>query len=292
MVAGCSWHLEFSVLICESMRINRRVFIKGLLGAAAAGGLSYPTLLEPWSLVVEKVPVKIPALPNALEGFRVVQLSDLHFRPFTTLGQIAQTVEKVNTLAADLVVITGDLITRSGEAIDELAPALARLQARHGVICALGNHDMWHQPARITGRLRKEGIDVLRNQGRTISVGKAGLFIAGVDSIWGGHPDLSAALEKRRSSRPTILLAHEPDTVELWPAEAGVDLQLSGHTHGGQVCLPLVGPPMLPIWGRKYWKGLYRVGAAQVYTNRGIGCTGLPVRFGSMPEITLLELHG
>ncbi len=272
------------------MGITRRAFLKGTFQATVAAGVAYPALFEPWQVRVEKVVVPVTGLPAAFVGFRIVQLSDLHYRPYTTLRQIAHAVDLANSLQPDLTVITGDFITRGSGAIAELVPTLSQLRARHGVSSVLGNHDHGSGPERITHLLRAGGLEVLRNQGHEITRDGSSIYLAGVDSLCNGNPNLSAALFRRRGHSSTILLAHEPDFIDLVPDDAGIGLQLSGHSHGGQICLPLLGAPLLPAWGQKYWRGLRKVRQTHVYTNRGIGTMYVPLRLGSIPEVTELTL--
>jgi uncharacterized protein len=272
------------------MRISRRAFIKRTWQATLATGAIYSTLVEPWRVEVEKITVFVPGLPNAFMGFKIVQLSDLHYQPYTTLGQIAHAVALANALSPDLIALTGDYITRSSGAIEKLAPVLARLEARYGVTSVLGNHDFGAGAARVTESLRGVGIEVLRNQGRELQHAGASIYLAGVDSVCNGIPKLSEALAARTPGKPTILLAHEPDFVDLIPTASDVCLQLSGHSHGGQIRLPYLGAPLLPAWGKKYWRGLHTVNKTQLYTNRGIGTIFVPARIGSTPEITELTL--
>ena len=273
------------------MRISRRAFLKTTLGATAGAGLVYPTVIEPWKLAIEKISIGLPALPAAFAGFKIVQLSDLHFQPFTTLRQIQHVVAVTNFLKPDLVLITGDFVTNGTGAMHILAPELAKIRSSYGVIGCLGNHDRRGGGNSVADSLRASGIEMLINEGRTFSHRGAEIFLAGIDSVCNGSPDLRAALATRPPGMTTILLAHEPDFADTILPSAAVHLQLSGHSHGGQVCLPFIGPPFLPDWGRKYWHGLQTVGTTQVYTNRGIGTIGLPVRLGSKPEITEITLQ-
>lgn len=273
------------------MGLTRRSFLKTTLGTAVGAGVVYPTLIEPWRVAIEKISIRVPALSPAFAGFRIAHLSDLHYRPYTTRHQIAHVVELTNALRPDLVVITGDFITHGTGAIGSLAPLLGNLQATYGVIGSLGNHDVRCGEERVADILRQSGLEMLVNEGRVLEHNGGALFIAGVDSACNGVPDLRLALRERPPGMTTLLLAHEPDFADYIPKNAGVHLQLSGHSHGGQVCLPWIGAPILPDMGRKYWRGLHTVGHTQVYTNRGIGTIGLPVRFGSLPEITEITLQ-
>ncbi|MEO7932648.1 MAG: metallophosphoesterase [Chthoniobacterales bacterium] len=275
------------------MRISRRAFLRTTIGAAVGAGVVSPALAEPWRVAVEKITVRLRRLPPAFAGFKIVQLSDLHYRPYTTLRQIAHVVDLTNRLQPDLVVITGDFVTEGHEHIDELTPILMKLQARHGITGVLGNHDQASGANAITAALRQAGIEMLRNQGRALTHEGASIYLAGVDSICGGdgaYPHLNDALVGRPFDQTTILLAHEPDYADRIPISSGISLQLSGHSHGGQICLPLVGALVLPDWGKKYWKGLRQLKQTQLYTNRGIGTIGVPMRVGSLPEITEITL--
>jgi predicted MPP superfamily phosphohydrolase len=178
------------------------------------------------------------------------------------------------------------------EAIHELAPELARLNARFGVFGVLGNHDHWKGAKIVRRALRDSGISVLSNAGVSLTIDGAELFVAGVESAWSGHPDITQALASRRGNAPTVLLVHEPDYADFSARDGRISLQLSGHSHGGQIRLPLVGALELPSWGRRYDHGLYRIGDMALYTNRGIGMVDIPVRFNCAPEVTEISLCG
>ncbi len=278
------------------MRISRRNLLKAagpvLIGSglALAGGYEYATRLEPDWLAVEKVSIPVKNLAPELEGFKVVQLSDLHLHPFTQIELIREVVPLVAQIEPDLIVLTGDYVLQGAESIFELAPVLAALNARHGIFAILGNHDLWTNAAVVQAGLEKGGIPVLVNRGVALGSGPGTIYLAGLDDGWSGTPDLKLALEKRPAGAPTILLVHEPDLADTICQDGRVLLQLSGHTHGGQVRLPGLGAPVLPPFGRKYDQGLYRVNEMWLYTNRGIGLIGPPVRFNCPPEITLLTL--
>lgn len=279
-------------------RTTRRGFLRtvthlSLAGLGlATGSYGYVTHLEPGWLQVERVPLIVPDLPAALEGLRLAQLSDLHLHPFTTLEQIERAVERTNREQPDLVLLTGDYVTdRHLSAVDELLPVLARLNPRYGSWACLGNHDWWAGPRAIREGLMRAGINVLDNEGLAIDCGGELLYIAGLEDGWSGHPSLTLALEGHRGAWPVVLLVHEPDFADLFARDGRVTLQLSGHSHGGQVRLPGRGAPMLPWMGEKYDQGLYRVQDMWLYTNRGLGMAGIPIRFNCRPELTLLTLH-
>ena len=255
----------------------------------AGGGGAYAILLEPQWLAVERVRVRLKRLAPKLDGFRVAQLSDLHRGQCVLEEDIHRAVDLTNRLKPDLVVLTGDYVTGSEEYAESCARALGDLCAAHGVLAILGNHDHWTDADAVQRALESNGIRVLRNDAVPIEHNHARLWVAGVDDVWEEKADLNAALRGVPKSEATILLAHEPDYADT-ASRFPVDLQLSGHSHGGQVRLPLIGAPQLPYLGTKYPWGLRAVGAMQVYTNRGIGMISPPVRFGCRPEITLLTL--
>ena len=156
------------------------------------------------------------------------------------------------------------------------------------MLACLGNHEHWTDADAVAGALADAGITVLRNAAQEI---REGLWVAAVDDVWEQHADLEKALDKVPTGATIVLLAHEPDYADEVAADGRVSLQLSGHSHGGQVRLPFVGPPALPYLGRKYPAGLYRVGGTWLYVNRGVGALGPPVRFNCRPEVTLLTLR-
>jgi len=275
---------------------SRREVIKLLAGLTVGGvaalltGSGYSSLVETRWLAHERVRLPLDGLPAVLDGLRIVQLSDFHAEPFTSLAFIERVVETSNRLEPDLVALTGDFVTSRAEAISELAPILARLEARYGVVGSLGNHDLWAGAGRIVRGLEAAGLVVLRNSGFTIDISGTRFYLAGLDSAWGGRPNLQQALTTAPDDTPVILLAHEPDLIDDIAADPRVYLQLSGHSHGGQVRLPGIGALVLPYLGRKYDLGLYRVGQSWLYTNRGIGQSGVPLRFNCRPELTEITL--
>jgi hypothetical protein len=280
------------------MKMSRRGFLKALAqvviggSVAAGGGYGYSRQVEPGWLTVERVQVPVKALKPALEGFKIVHMSDLHLHPYIQLEFVQKAVAMANALQPDLVVFTGDYVLERADSIFELAPALAALNPRFGIFTVLGNHDLWTDAEVVRTGLQQAGLPVLINEGITLSVGNGPLYLAGLDDGWSGYPDLRAALDKLPAGAPTILLAHEPDLADDAALDGRVSLQLSGHTHGGQVRLPGIGAPILPRLGKKYDQGLHRVGEMYVYTTRGVGLIGPPIRFNCPPEITEITLVG
>jgi predicted MPP superfamily phosphohydrolase len=266
-----------------------------MLGSGAVGAVSllsggvYITKIEPRWIEIVRVDVPIRGLPTPLQGFTIVQLSDFHVGPYVKAEDVHRSVEIANKLDPDLVVLTGDYVSGSAQHSAACARELAALKAERGVRAILGNRDFRHGAAMVAANLRQAGLDVLRNEHRWLKVGGADLYLVGIEDVWLGKPDLEAALDGVPQGAPTVLLAHEPDFADQ-ATRHNVTLQLSGHSHGGQVRLPFVGAPVLPYLARKYPYGLRRVGEMWLYTNRGIGLIAPPVRFLCRPEITLLRL--
>lgn len=205
----------------------------------------------------------------------------------------------VNDLRPDLIVLTGDFVSepflsrdreRAASAAEPCAKLLRQMQAPYGRWAVLGNHDVNTVPDRITDSLRSQGIQVLINQSVPIEGNGARFWLGGVDDELERQPDLDGTLRNIPSDECVVLMAHEPDYADH-VTNHPVDLQLSGHTHGGQVRLPFLGPLYLPPLGRKYVWGLYKIGELTLYTNQGLGTVNLPVRMNCPPEITLLTLR-
>jgi len=231
----------------------------------------------------------LDALPEAFSGLRVVQISDIHHGWFLSQEWLAQAVQQANRLHADIVVLTGDFVTYSRANIEPAAEILSRLRARYGVFAVLGNHDFRVGADAVTMALRRQRIQVLRNQHITVQFGGASLYLAGVDD-YGYGADVRRAVRGIRRDAAIVLLAHNPRIISL-ASRHGVSLVLSGHTHGGQVNLPLLGT----VYGRsperlRYKIGWDRLGTTQIYVSRGIGTIVLPWRLRCPAEITHLEL--
>lgn len=240
--------------------------------------------------VVSSVQIPIKNLAPALEGFTVVLLSDFHLYPYTQLALVQRAIALANSLKPNLIVLTGDYVWRDVEAIFDLAPELAKLDAQYGVYAIMGNHDLWTDVTVVQQGFDEVRLPVLVNEGLTLTIGKAQLNLVGLDDAWSGQPDLNQAMANLPTGLPTILLMHEPDLADTYAQDGRISLQLSGHSHGGQIRLPLVGPLILPYLGWKYDLGLYQVNDMWLYTNGGLGVTNEPIRFNCPPEITKLTL--
>lgn len=284
--------------------VTRRALLRGALGVlgAGVGGAAYAHLIEPYWLRVERVRLALPRLAPAFEGFRIAQLSDLHVDDERVTRFVARVIECANALAPDLVVITGDYITNGRrEQLATVARLVGALKARVGVLAILGNHDYydmygWRRGGPLRGpiaddlaaALAESGATVLRNQRHVVRRDAAALQIVGLEDLMSPGYDPARAFVDVDRSGPCIALSHNPDTIDDL-ARMPCDAILAGHTHGGQVRLPFVGAPMLPVKHVEYDAGLFGVGRQQLYVNRGIGYLW-PVRFGCRPELTLFTL--
>lgn len=279
----------------KPLKINRRTFLKRFLGLtataglAATGGYQYG-LAEARNLVVEAVEIPLKNLPSALEGFRIVMLGDLHLSELTPLSFLQEAITLANNLKPDLIALVGDYVWHEVEVIFDLAPVLAKLNAKYGVFAVLGNHDLWTNVNIVTEGLNRSKIPLLVNKGLTLNVGKSQLYLAGLDDAWSGKPNLEAALAKHLSNTPSILLAHEPDPADIYALDGRVSLHLAGHSHGGQVKIPGIGALITPYLAKKYKEGLFNINNMWLYTTRGVGTTILPFRINCPPEITEITL--
>lgn len=229
-------------------------------------------------------------LPAALEGLKIVHLTDIHHSLFTPVEEVERVVHLANRLEPDVVALTGDYVTLSPAYIAPVARALGRLRARKGIFAVLGNHDFQVDAGEVTRALRAERIRVLRNSRYPIRAGGRTLWFLGVDDLWWESDDLPAALRSVPARDPKVLLCHNPRGI--WQAsEHGIDLVLSGHTHGGQVRLPGLGSLYRSKLGERFLEGWNRLNDTQIYISRGIGKVVVPLRLGCPPEIACLRLH-
>lgn len=261
------------------------------LGADGFSESNHPHLI--------RIEIPLARLPHSFDGFTLVQLSDFHYEEHFSAVPIRKAVEVVNGLMPDLVVLTGDFVTvpvlqraaslrRAAETAAPCAELLSHL--RPPKVSILGNHDAASYPERIIGAVTEHKIPVLRNSSMPIERGSDRVWLAGIDDLLRGMPDLDLTLDGIPRDEPTILLAHEPDFADD-ASERSIDLQLSGHSHGGQIWIPGIGAPWLPPLARKYPRGLRRIGNLTLYTNIGIGTIRAPIRINCRPEITHITLR-
>jgi hypothetical protein len=280
-------------------RFSRRAFLantlKTTLGIAALAGGStlYINEIEPGWLELTQLTLELPRLTLAFAGYRLVHISDIHADEDWMHGErLGEIVALVNQQQPDAVAITGDFVTRRAEAfVDVLHAALRELRPRDATVAVLGNHDHWSNPWAVREMLAASGIVDVSNTVYTVQRGSELLHLAGVDDVWEEQDRLDAVLAQLPPAGAAVLLAHEPDFADRSAPHGRFDVQLSGHSHGGQVRLPLFGPPILPYLGERYPVGLYRVGEMWQYTTRGVGMVRPQVRFNCRPEITVLTLQ-
>jgi predicted MPP superfamily phosphohydrolase len=285
-------HSQTSHLTPSSSAGHARLLAAMFGGLALAGGLlvSYASQIEPQWAEIVRIALPLVRLPPGFDGLTIAQISDLHAGSALRSPQIRRFVAMVNALHPDITVVTGDMFQSYPEEALMCARELAALEAPLGVYLIMGNHERRLPPEEGEEPFRRAGLHVLCNAGREIRSNGSSLWILGTDDILTRRGDLGVALEGVPEEACKILLAHEPDFADT-SARFPIDLQLSGHTHGGQIRLPGIGPLMLPILGRKYPMGLYRIRDTWLYTNRGLGMAYPTVRFNCRPEITLFTLH-
>jgi hypothetical protein len=263
----------------------------------ASGALAYgvPAVLLGWGAAVgrhdyrvEELVVKLPRLPKALDGYTFAQISDIHVGLFVGDDELQRGVELINGLRVDALVMTGDLIDNDAAYAEVLARNLRKVKTRDGVFGIVGNHDHYAGAEEVIDTLRRGGVNMLFNQRHVLRESEGGIVLVGVDdmtgSFHGSGPDYYGALKGLRSEGPRVLLAHQPNYIE-WVYGAP-DIQLSGHTHGGQI-----NPGFRPAdWLFRRVAGRYSEGGTTLYVNRGFGVAGPPSRIGSPPEITKVVL--
>lgn len=240
------------------------------------------------SLSLERVSISLERLPKQLDGFKIIHLSDIHHSPFTGLEHIERTIKIANRLKPDMFILTGDYVSHEKKYIAPVAKALGGLKAEFGTFACLGNHDHWTDPDLVVKKFEAVGIRMLVNQGFRFEAHGASLWLAGVDDHMVGKTDIAAALKGSFPDETKILLAHNP-LIFRQAVRYGVDLTLSGHTHGGQVKVRDPEKRLLPK--RKLSSGLHRRKDSQIYITRGIGTVVLPIRYQCPPEISWLELR-
>ncbi len=287
-------------------RLSRRDFLKLFMMAGMVGldtllmvqiGKLYSNKIEPFLMDVNEVRLKLPRLPKSFSGFRVAQISDFHLGGWMKVPRMSAILKRVMDLSPDLVALTGDFVMAYGfgrnvpAKMKEITPALSELAKKAPVMGVLGNHDHMYGAASVVDMLEQAGITHLGNAVSQLRRGTETLSIAGVDAMTMGKANLGQVLSQLPGDGCAILLAHEPDFADESAATGRFDLQISGHSHGGQVVLPFIGPPVLPRLGEKYPQGLYRVGDMLQYTNRGVGVTMPYLRFNCPPEITVFTLE-
>ncbi len=277
-----------------STALGRREVLEragGLLALGATGSvLGWGIVRGRHAFQIDELVVKIPGLPRALDGYVIAQVSDLHAGVHVSERDLMEGLDRVAEVKPDLIVATGDLVDFDPHYAPMLARALASLRARDGVFAILGNHDYYAGADEVVATLRKTSTEILINRGRVIRPDDGGGFaLLGLDDMWayrsgGVGPDLDAAIATVPADRPRILLAHQPNYIRH--SAGRVALQLSGHTHGGQIN-PGFTPAKLFM---PFVAGRYDVEKTVLYVNRGFGVVGPPARVGAPPEVTKVVL--
>lgn len=282
----------------RSTSLTRRNF---LLGTAAAGALAVAgdgVLIEANDPRLVRHDFFLPRWPERLNGFTIALLSDFHYDPTFSVHPLRAAIPVVNALKPDLIALAGDFVTTplmgndkiAARAADPCALLLSQLIAPHGRWAVLGNHDADTDPGHVTAVLQAQGIRVLGNESAAIERDGTRFWIAGVHDVLTHTADLAQTLKGIPANEAVVLLAHEPDFADE-SSRFSIDLQLSGHSHGGQIRFPLLPPLYLPHLAKKYIRGAYLVGNIPLYTTCGIGTIGIPMRLNCPPEITLLTLR-
>jgi predicted MPP superfamily phosphohydrolase len=296
--------------------ISRRRFLKlgcrALLGGLIAGGGAtvYATQVEPRWLRRRRITLSLPTLPTAGDGFTLALLTDLHAGRATPPHLIEEAVTQTNAAEPDVILLGGDFVTGSAVHARPLIPQLSRLQAPHGVFAVLGNHDVWTDASTVVQALEAADVTVLRDAGVPVGpVQLLGIEDRGATGMTrlGNSTDFAtfrrrwesatAAVTPRREqtppNAPRLLLVHNPDFTEMLPEDADIALALSGHTHGGQVQLPLFGAPLIPsCFGDRFLEGLTATRAGMpVYVSHGVGHISPGIRFNCRPEIAIVTLR-
>jgi len=270
------------------------------LGATAgvAALAASTTLLEPNLPRVVLKEIALRRWPSQLDGFTIALLSDFHYDPYFSVHPLRRAIGLVNALQPHLIVLTGDFVSapmfgepaRAAAAAEPCAELLRKMHAPHGLWAVLGNHDCYTDSKRVSSALRAAGIAVLTNQSVPIERDGARFWLGGVEDVLEESADVGATLRDVPSGEAVVLMAHEPDYADHISAHP-VDLQLSGHSHGGQIRVPYMRPFFLPELAKKYIWGLYKIHTLTLYTNPGLGTVNLPLRMNCPPEITLLTLR-
>lgn len=268
-----------------------RIIVYVLAGSAAIWGF----VIEPDRLTTREYRLDLPRWPAELRGLRIAAISDIHAgAPHITREKLDQIVAEVNTTKPDLVLIAGDFIATGWVrwtkiSPDEIAAAIKGIEARFGTFAVLGNHDWWYDGADVRRSLETTGIRVLDDDVALINVNDVAVSLMGISDLWEGHPDLAGTLRKLPKDGITIALTHNPDIFTKVPSQ--ITLTIAGHTHGGQVAIPLIGRPIIPsAYGQRYAIGHIVEQGRHLFVTPGIGTSILPVRFRVPPEISLLVI--
>lgn len=273
---------------------TRRDVLRGIVAApllAVSATAAYARLIEPFNYWVSETDIFIRDLPQAFEGFRITQLTDIHHSRILEINEVRRVVSIAQQTRPDMFVLTGDYSTSYRRYIEPCAEALSGLSAPEGVWAVLGNHDHYTDPELTTRALQRQRIAVLNNAHTTVQRGADAIQLSGIDDWTWAATDFTRAFSGLKTNAPTILLSHQPAVLDFEQTK-DVALILSGHTHGGQLNFPWLGAPAsLFTTDLRYARGLFRRGETQLYVSTGTGVIGLPLRLGVRPEIAVLKLR-
>jgi uncharacterized protein len=257
--------------------------------------LGYARFIAPFRTEYNELPMPLPNLPKSFENFRILHLTDFHTGGYTPISYLQKVINHVNTLPYDLAVFTGDLVSHSLKYVDHASNLLSQL--RRPLAVTFGNHDYsqtvepWssHEVAdALTTALESKQIQVLRNRSLSIQHTDGQIQMVGLDDFWSGTYDPEKAFANLNPNHPIIALSHNPDSIYSLQKH-GAHFVLAGHTHGGQIRIPILGPMVLPIHFKQFDKGLFDIRGTKMYVSRGVGCR-VPVRFRCPPEVTTFIL--
>ncbi|WP_026583083.1 metallophosphoesterase [Bacillus sp. J33] len=283
-------------------KVSRRSFLKRALSFAAAafglsaGGYYYSREIEPRLLDITTHKISNKTIPKAFDHVKIVQFSDTHLGFHYDLDQLEELIMKLNKQEPDIVFFTGDLMDEPNKYLEasRVAPLLEKIKAPLGKFAIYGNHDHGGYGSDIyKSIMEKAGFILLMNESHKIDVSGSSIHIIGIDDAMLGRPDIKLAVENIKDPSYKILLSHAPDLAD-GASSFGIHLQLSGHSHGGQIKIPFFGALVKPPYAERYHEGFYEIGSQEpltLYVNRGLGTTRLPFRFLSRPEMTVFTLH-
>lgn len=272
---------------------DRRKFLQTVTAALTVVPVltsGYAVIFNSRDFYIKTVELYFPNLPDNLRGLKLAQVSDYHCSEFLTKEIITKSIGIINDADADIVLMTGDFVSRNHRWIYPCMEAIRECRARYGLFAAIGNHDYWAGASVIKKEIEKHAIPVLINSGKTLNIRGEKLNILGIDDLWVGNPDVGAALTAVENEHFNILMTHNPD---CWDdiKKQDIDLTLAGHTHGGQVGIEMFGAGYhVGELFHKYNRGLYKSNGKALYVNQGIGYTGPPIRINTPPEITFISL--
>ena len=280
----------------RAKKLSRRAFLKlaAVTGVAiSTGSLVYGSAFSPYVIEVSNNRIPLRNLSSKFDGYKIIQLSDLHMGSWLNRERLLEAIDIINEHQPDLIALTGDFSVKGDiePYADDLIYSLSQLQASDGVLAVMGNHDYAANIERTREVLQAANVLELPNEHILIERESAKLVIAGLDDVWANQHDIAKLTSGLPDGIPAVLMAHEPDIADEISRTGRFGLQMSGHSHGGQIRTLGGDAPILPWLGEKYWIGRYQVRDMIQYTNRGIGMTGIPIRINCPPEISIFNLE-